>query len=79
MSDLVSMCEQLLARVRELESSPPSKLEFMPIAAYAEYRGVCPATVRKWIKLGLPHQRIGRVIRVRVAEADAWRYTPVVK
>lgn len=29
-------------------------------------------TVRRYVKAGMPHQRIGRLIRIDVAQADAW-------
>ena len=45
----------------------------MSTAEYAKHARVSEKTVRKWVKAGLPVlHRQGRIIRVKVAEADAW-------
>lgn len=45
---------------------------YMTPKEYAERAGVHEVTVRRWLKAGLPCLRQGRVVRVRVEEADRW-------
>lgn len=44
----------------------------LSLAAVAEMYGVDPATVRAWVRQGLPAFRVGRV--VRIAEDDLERF-----
>jgi hypothetical protein len=45
---------------------------YMTDEEYGQRLRVATRTVRKWRGRGLPVVRIGSVVRVRVAEADAW-------
>ena len=45
---------------------------YKTIKEYAEYRSVCVNTVRKWIGMGLPVFRMGKIVRVKWQEGDAW-------
>jgi excisionase family DNA binding protein len=51
--------------------NPPPNT-YSTIQDYALYRGVCKRTVRNWMHQGMPVFRMGRIVRVRWAEADAW-------
>ena len=45
--------------------------KYMSISQAAEYVGVSPITIRRWIDAGkLPRYQIGRVVRVDAAELD---------
>jgi excisionase family DNA binding protein len=57
--------------VREQESAEPDPIYLTP-DEYAQRSDVSVETVRRWLKAGLPHIRRGHVVRIKVAEADAW-------
>lgn len=48
--------------------------KLMPIGAVADYLGVPVATVYRWNSLGLGPQRyrVGKHVRYRRADVDAW-------
>jgi excisionase family DNA binding protein len=50
----------------------PGTPEYMTPDEYAARVHVTPRTVRKLVEDGMPSARIGRVLRVKVREADAW-------
>jgi hypothetical protein len=52
--------------------APPAPAEWMTVKRFAQHRQVCASTIRKWIRLGMPHSRSGRVVRVRLRAADEW-------
>jgi hypothetical protein len=60
----------------ELEVTPANETSVPPramtIGRYAEHRAVSVRTVYRWVRLGLPVERRGKVTRVVVAAADAW-------
>lgn len=56
---------------RSEEDSEPEPLYVSP-GEYAKRANVSIKTVRKWLRDGMPCVRRGRVVRVKVAEADAW-------
>jgi excisionase family DNA binding protein len=46
-----------------------------PYATIQEFAGhltVSRSTVKRWLKQGLPHVRVGSIVRIPVAEARAW-------
>lgn len=52
--------------------APP---RFLSSDQAAEYLGVAPQTLRAWRYLkryALPYTRVGRLVRYRVADLDAW-------
>jgi excisionase family DNA binding protein len=77
---LRAMADDGLARCAALTSAPsePTPI-YMTIPEYADRRRVSESTIRRWIAHGLPHYRRGKVIRVRVAEADVWDDNTTVK
>lgn len=38
----------------------------------AKYFGVSESTVRRWVKDGMPHERVGGVLRFKMSECEAW-------
>ena len=54
------------------ERAPAAPPKYAPPAEYADRLRVSERSIRKWQRRGLPVVRIGSVVRVRVAEADAW-------
>lgn len=46
--------------------------EYLSLAGLAAYASVCPNTLKKWANCGMPVYRIGRCIRVKKSEFDAW-------
>jgi hypothetical protein len=60
--------KEIEADAGELEAAPV----YMSIVEYAKHALVSEKTVRNWVKAGLPVRRRGRVIRVKVVEADNW-------
>lgn len=51
-----------------MDNSP----EYLSLADLAAYVSVCPNTLKKWVTCGMPVYRIGRCIRVKKSEFDAW-------
>jgi len=51
------------------ENASPEYLDLKQLAAYAS---VARNTLKKWLKSGMPHYRVGRCIRVRVDEFNEW-------
>lgn len=69
--DLRQLADRLLAN--ETPAPPPApKLEFLDVAGFAKHLDVSPTTVRRQILQGLPHRRVGKLIRIPVAQALAW-------
>jgi excisionase family DNA binding protein len=62
----------------DVETAKPLP-QYMTIDEYAEHRRVHERTVRRWIKLGLPSDKRGRVVRIPVSAADAWDETIAIK
>ena len=71
--ETIAMLRTALA-VLESQSAPPAPptLVYATIAEYADRRNVSTSTVRKWLRRGMPHARVERCIRIRVADADRW-------
>lgn len=46
--------------------------EYITLPELAIYVSVGRNTLKKWLKNGMPHYRVGRCIRVRVDEFNAW-------
>ena len=46
--------------------------EYLTLADLAFYASVCPNTLKKWANCGMPVYRIGRCVRVKKSEFDAW-------
>lgn len=57
---------------RELARRLSDDAIYMTVAEYAEHAKVGEKTIRKWLKAGLPARRRGSIIRIPIAEADAW-------
>lgn len=64
--------EQQRAANDTVTPSRPGAPVFMKPAAYARRRDVSLRTIQRWVKLGLPHETVGAITRIRVAEADRW-------
>lgn len=45
---------------------------FLTIDAVAAHLSVHANTLRSWMKQGMPCYRIGRVVRFKASEVDAW-------
>jgi excisionase family DNA binding protein len=54
------------------ERAQPTVPELLTLAEYAQHRRASISTVRKWVRMGLPHSRIGRLVRIDPAQADEW-------
>ncbi|MDX6480320.1 MAG: Helix-turn-helix domain [Gaiellaceae bacterium] len=63
---------KLLDRLEADEGKLDATPIFMSISEYAKHAQVSEKTVSGWLKQGLPHRRIGKVVRVKVADADNW-------
>ncbi len=75
--EVASVLESLLTALRApaAPAAPAAPLgpEFMTVAEFAQWLGVCERTVRNMLKVGLPHVRPSpRVVRIRVAPAEKW-------
>lgn len=46
--------------------------EYLSLPELAIYTSVARNTLKKWLKNGMPHYRVGRCIRVRVDEFNEW-------
>jgi len=56
-----------------LEDRPQTVMrEYLSINELASYTGVSVRTLRAWIKAGMPHYRIGRLLRIKRSEFDEW-------
>jgi len=49
-----------------------AEVVFMDSDEYARRQRISPVTVRRYARLGMPHQRIGQRLRVDVKAADEW-------
>ena len=70
---LIAQAKRIRERLDEevaADVSPPPA--WMTIEDYARRRGVSRSTIYRWIKLGMPVSKRGRVVRVDVEGADAW-------
>ena len=45
---------------------------FMSVETAARYTDLSPSMVRKLMRQGLPSIRIGRAVRIRIQDLDAW-------
>ena len=74
----ITVIAMLRAQLDALEAqlvppTPPTPPRaYATIAEYAEHRNVSQSTVRKWLRRGMPHARVERCIRIRLADADRW-------
>ncbi len=68
-AELVSLVQTAVLKTAESRSTAA---RFETIPAYAVRHGVCRRTVGHWLKRGLPHEKIGRVVRIATEKADAW-------
>jgi excisionase family DNA binding protein len=46
--------------------------EYLSLAELAVYASVSKNTLKKWLKDGMPHFQVNRLIRVRVDEFNDW-------
>lgn len=46
--------------------------EYFTINDLAQYASVCRNTLKKWLAYGMPFYRVGRCLRVKKGEFDAW-------
>jgi hypothetical protein len=70
---LVRRAQEIVNDLSEPESDRPNvEVLFMDAAAFAARRSVSASTVKRWIRQGLPHARLGRIVRVKVADAERW-------
>lgn len=72
---LVALRAEVDGLISAIESTPdatdPDPIYLTP-EEYSKRADVSVETVRRWLKAGLPHIRRGHVVRIKVAEADAW-------
>jgi excisionase family DNA binding protein len=50
----------------------PVAREYLSMSDLSIYTGISIRTLRDWIKSGMPHYRIGRLLRVKRSEFDEW-------
>jgi excisionase family DNA binding protein len=48
------------------------KPEYLSLDELARYCSVSKKTLRKWLGHGMPHFKVGRLVRVNVSEFNAW-------
>jgi len=74
LKDLQSRVDQLLELATKDDAATPDESDpaFMTQAEYAKRAKVNVATVRKWVRAGMPHKRRGRLVMIEVRAADAW-------
>jgi hypothetical protein len=80
LSDLRTAARELIRVLdRMMQSDPdlrpandPVEPTHMTIATFARREAVSVATVRRWRDRGMPIRKTGNVIRIPVAEAEAW-------
>lgn len=70
--EIRNRADKLLERLASDEGKLDATPIYMSILEYAEHAQVSEKTIRSWLKKGLPHRRIRKIIRVKVAEADNW-------
>jgi excisionase family DNA binding protein len=46
--------------------------EYMTLTELARYSSISKSTLRNWLKIDMPHYRVGRSIRVKRNDFDAW-------
>ena len=46
--------------------------EYLNLDDLAHYCSVSKKTLRKWLGYGMPHYKVGRLVRVNVSEFNAW-------
>jgi excisionase family DNA binding protein len=46
--------------------------EYLSLAELAQYCSVAKKTLNKWLRNGMPYYRVGRLVRVKRSEFDAW-------
>ncbi len=46
--------------------------EYLTLADLADYASVSENTLKKWQSCGMPYYRVGRCLRVKRGEFDAW-------
>lgn len=52
-------------------SNSPSS-EYMTLSELATYCSMSKSTLRNWIRIGMPYFKLGRSIRVKRDDFDAW-------
>lgn len=83
MSDTGSIRAQLLAARAAVDAAlatigdaptalPPTDPLYLDTDDFAARRSVSRSTVRRWIERGMPHRKVGRIVRVVVKDAEAW-------
>lgn len=60
------------ATAPEAPAPKPPTPEFFDVVGFAAHLAVSPSTVRRLLKEGLPHKRVGTSIRIPTAAALAW-------
>ncbi len=58
-----------MGTTNEAPLHPP---EYMTLAELAAYSSMSKSTLRKWLRIGMPHYRLGRSIRIKRNEFDQW-------
>ena len=51
---------------------PDISHKYLDLKDLADHASVGRNTLKKWLKNGMPHYRVGRCIRVRVDEFNEW-------
>jgi len=64
--------DTLLEEVGTEDAEPKPLPRVMKPAQYAEHRNVSLRTVYRWLELGLPVERRGKITRIPVVDADRW-------
>ena len=65
---------EVIEALRTTFAPPPAPpTSHVKRGVYARLRGVCQATVTRWVAEGMPTMPVGSTDRIDIAAADAWR------
>ncbi len=67
-----AQCDRTLAKLDAMPSVVKTELIWATPAQYAEMHGLCSATICRYVKRGMPSERLPGGIRIKVKEADVW-------
>jgi hypothetical protein len=70
--DVRRKIDRLLEELDAEGDEPKALPRVMKPAQYAQHRNVSLRTVYRWLELGLPVERRGKITRIPVVDADRW-------